>query len=141
MPAKRGRPRKHPPKPDKVVDNDVLEPKHIRSLPKRFAEMAPMTTRLWMLIREAGPVEAAAVGSADNAETAPDPKKKRERRTPRTREQIDAAAFIPEAPAPATEGAEGSGEEEMGEEETAKMVKSLLGTKSAYDLPLSFFFC
>ncbi len=31
---------KHPPKPDKVVDNDVLEPKRIRSLPKRFADGA-----------------------------------------------------------------------------------------------------
>ncbi len=140
MPAKRGRPRKHPPKPDKVVDNDVLEPKHIRSLPKCFADGANDDEAM-DVDKEAGPVEAAAVGSADNAETAPDPKKKRERRTPRTREQIDAAAFIPTAPAPATEGAEGSGEEEMGEEETAKMVKSLLGTESAYDLPLSFFFC
>ncbi len=144
--AKRGRPRKHPPKlvKDKVLDDDVLEPKHIRSLPKRFADGANDDEAM-DIGTAAGPVEAAEVGSADNAETAPDPKKKRERRIPRTREQIDAGlAFIPDAPAPATENAAGSGEEEMGEEETAKMVKSLLGTESAFSavlLTFCFLFC
>ncbi len=76
--AKRGRPRKHPPKlvKDKVLDDDVLEPKHIRSLPKCFADGANDNEAM-DIDTAAGPVEAAEVGSADNAETAPDPKKKR----------------------------------------------------------------
>ncbi len=142
MPAKRGRgrPRKRPASPVSTnVNDDQPKLQRARTVPQRFADGATDDEAM-AVDTETGPVEAAAVGLADDAETAP----RKRRPAPRSRVEVG-TAFIPEAPAPATESGERSGEEEMGEEEmgeeeTAKIVKSILGTESVLLLFLLTFF-